>query len=128
MLLLTDAPKDITSPPSPSDMLSPLNTISPLTVNVFDTFTSTKLPELDVTMLAVTFPVAAKFSPDWVPIDNEFIVRVSIPPVEFATRAAPFLTAPGVTFRSATSLPPPIFITSLVSELAPMNRLLDWKE
>ena len=64
MLLLTDAPKDITSPPSPSDMLSPLNTISPLTVNVFDTFTSTKLPELDVTILAVTFPVADKSLPD----------------------------------------------------------------
>ena len=64
---MTDAPKDITSPPSPSEMLSPLKTISPFTVNVLDTFTSVKLPLPDVTVfevkiLAVTFCVASKLS------------------------------------------------------------------
>lgn len=67
MLLLTDAPKDITSPPSPSEMLSPLKTISPFTVNVLDTFTSVKLPLPAVRVFeeitfAVTFCVTSKFS------------------------------------------------------------------
>ena len=36
MLVLTDAPRDITSPPSPRLILLPLNTKSPLTVKVLD--------------------------------------------------------------------------------------------
>ena len=128
--MFTDAPKDITSPPSPREMLSPLKTMSPFTVKVLAMLTSVKLPlpvviVLDIKMLAVTLPPAATSVVDCVPTVNVPIVNASIPPVVLDTIAAPFLAVPGVTFKSATSLPPPILITSLVSEFAPMNKLLD---
>ena len=128
--MFTDAPNDITSPPSPRDILSPLKDISPSTVRLADIDTSVKLPlpaviVFDVKMLAVTLPPAATSVVDCVPTVNVPIVKASTPPVELATNAALFLVVPGVTFRSATSLPPPILIISLVSEFAPMNKLLD---
>ena len=124
---MTDAPKDITSPPSPSEMLSPLKTISPFTVNVLDTFTSVKLPLPDVTVfevkiLAVTFCVASKLSVVWEPTVKVPIVNVSTPPVLLTTSAALFVSTPGVTLSKATSLPPPILMTVLAS--VPMNKLL----
>ena len=60
--------------------------------------------------------------------EKEPIVKVSIPPVLLTTNAALFCNVPGVTFKRATSLPPAIFITTLASELAPMNRLLEVNE
>ena len=125
--MFTDAPKDITSPPSPSEMLSPLKTISPFTVNVLDTFTSVKLPLPDVIVfevkiLAVTFCVISKLSEVCEPTVKVPIVNVSTPPVLLTTSAALFVSTPGVTLSKATSLPPPILMTVLAS--VPMNKLL----
>ena len=60
MLSLTVAPKDITSPPSPRFILSPLSVMDPFTVNVLAIDTSVKLPVLEDKMLAVTFCVIDK--------------------------------------------------------------------
>ena len=48
ILSLTVAPKDITSPPSPRLILSPLSVIEPLTVNVFAIETSVNVPSVVV--------------------------------------------------------------------------------
>ena len=60
ILSLTVAPKDITSPPSPRLILSPLSVMDPFTVNVLAIDTSVKLPLPDVIVFEVK-TLAVKF-------------------------------------------------------------------